>query len=73
MRECGGGNFQLKIENLKFLQSHSYLVGGEAMDADHFGPRGLTADDAERAVRDAHARLRFTIDLEVPVIESKNG
>ena len=35
--------------------------------------RGLTAEDAERAVRDAHARLRFTIDPEVPVIESKNG
>ena len=35
--------------------------------------RGLTAGDAERAVRDAHARLRFTIDPEVPVIESKNG
>src|SRR5439155_13624685 len=52
--EAGGNfNFQLKIENLKILQSPSYLVGGEAMDADHFGPRGLTADDFDLSFADA--------------------
>jgi biotin carboxylase len=32
-----------------------------------------SAEAAERALRDAHARLRFTIDPEVPVVQSRNG
>jgi hypothetical protein len=30
--------------------------------------RGPSAGDAERAVRAAHDRLRFTIDREIPVV-----
>jgi len=32
-----------------------------------------TPDAAERALRDAHARLRFTIDPELPMLQSRNG
>jgi biotin carboxylase len=32
-----------------------------------------SAEEAERALRDAHARLRFTIDPEVPVVQSRHG
>ena len=34
---------------------------------------GASVEDAERALREAHARLRFAIDPEVPVVQSKNG
>jgi biotin carboxylase len=34
---------------------------------------GASVEDAERALRDAHGRLRFAIDPEVPVVQSKNG
>jgi hypothetical protein len=34
---------------------------------------GATVEAAEQALRDAHARLRFAIDPEVPVVQSKNG
>ena len=35
--------------------------------------RGETPADAEQAVRDAHARLRFVIDPEVPMVRSPHG
>ena len=35
--------------------------------------RGETGADAERALREAHACLRFVIDPEVPMVQSPNG
>jgi len=35
--------------------------------------RGQDARAVERALREAHARLRFTIDPEVPVVQSHHG
>ena len=32
-----------------------------------------TPDAVERAIRDAHAQLRFTIDPELPMLQSRNG
>jgi biotin carboxylase len=34
---------------------------------------GASVEDAERALREAHAQLRFAIDPEVPVVQSKHG
>ena len=35
--------------------------------------RGATARAAEQSLRDAHARLRLTIDPELPVVQSRHG
>jgi hypothetical protein len=35
--------------------------------------RGARADAVTRALADAHARLRFAVDAEVPVIQSRHG
>jgi biotin carboxylase len=34
---------------------------------------GATADEAERSLREAHGRLEFTIDPELPMVQSRNG
>ncbi len=34
---------------------------------------GAAPDAVERSLRDAHARLRFAIDPELPMVQSRNG